>query len=197
MKEKPGKDQKEGLDEDITSLLSQLYANMYDEDIRTNTFINNLLDGIPIYNRYYFNSEKIEKEAPYIESTIYTLPSNYTFWLAYVVSDDYDFVIDTVDLFDVESEELFMLSKNNIELNSLKDLTKDIIEDNEIIFYYHGKEISLEDIDLSKYENVAVTLKNGINPEVKKEVVRDYLPTIYESFPEQRIGETELKNNTY
>lgn len=81
-----------------------------------------------------------------------------------------------------------LLSKNNIELNTLKDLTKEIIEENEITFYYHGEVISSEDIDLSKYEDVAVTLKNGINPEVQEEVRRTYYSTIYESFPEQRIG---------
>lgn len=186
LKEKPGKKQRKGLDEDITSLLSQMYINMYGEDMESNLFIKDILYGDEIYfdginSRYYFNSDRISKEAPYTE---YKVAHHY---YAYAVSNNY-IDIGPTDILSEESKELFMLSKNEIEINSLKDLTEEMIKENGIIFYYQGEQIDLNKINISKYDNVAITYHSGVYPDSQMEIHKRYLPTIYESFPEQRIG---------
>lgn len=195
LKEKPGKDQIENLDIDITSLLSQMYTNMYGEDMRNNPFIDCLLGNGKMYNRYYFNSDFIEKEAPYTKEIISTLPADYTFWYVYVFSSDYYFnpEIDIKDyIYNKDIDIVFMFSKNQLQFNDIKAITEDIFEKNEIKFYYHGEEFTKDNFDLSNYENIPFKLLGGINPEVQQEEKITYYPTIYELFPDQRIGEKEF-----
>ena len=195
LKEKPGKDQIENLDIDITSLLSQMYTNMYGEDMRNNHFIDFLLGNGKMYNRYYFNSDFIEKEAPYTKEIISTLPADYTFWYVYVFSSDYYFnpEIDIKDyIYNKDIDIVFMLSKNQLQFNDIKAITEDMFEKNEIKFYYHGEEFTKNNFDLSNYENIPFKLLGGINPEVQQEEKITYYPTIYELFPDQRIGEKEF-----
>lgn len=195
LKEKPGKDQIEGLDTDITDLLSQMYQNMYGEDMKSNPFIDCLLGNGKMYNRYYFNSDFIEKEAPYTKEIISTLPADYTFWYVYVFSSDYYFnpEIDIKDyIYNKDIDIVFMLSKNQLQFNDIKAITEDIFEKNEIKFYYHGEEFTKDNFDLSNYENIPFKLLGGINPEVQQEEKITYYPTIYELFPDQRIGEKEF-----
>lgn len=195
LKEKPGKDQIEGLDTDITDLLSQMYQNMYGEDMKSNPFIDCLLGNGKMYNRYYFNSDFIEKEAPYTKEIISTLPADYTFWYVYVFSSDYYFnpEIDIKDyIYNKDIDIVFMLSKNQLQFNDIKAITEDMFEKNEIKFYYHGEEFTKNSFDLSNYENIPFKLLGGINPEVQQEEKITYYPTIYELFPDQRIGEKEF-----
>lgn len=195
LKEKPGKDQIEGLDTDITDLLSQMYQNMYGEDMKSNPFIDCLLGNGKMYNRYYFNSDFIEKEAPYTKEIISTLPADYTFWYVYVFSSDYYFnpEIDIKDyIYNKDIDIVFMLSKNQLQFNDIKAITEDMFEKNEIKFYYHGEEFTKNNFDLSNYENIPFKLLGGINPEVQQEEKITYYPTIYELFPDQRIGEKEF-----
>lgn len=185
LKEKPGKNQKEGLDEDITALLSQMYTNMYGEDMRTNPFIDCLLGNGEMHNRYYFNSDLIEKEIPY------TNQKNFNFWHTYAVSN----TVNPNALEDIQSpnsEELYILFKNDIEVDNISDFTSSFLEENEVKFYYHGKEIGFESIDLEKYINTPITYQGDVFLE-EKEI--KYYPIIYESFPEQRINQEEFLNS--
>ncbi len=193
LKEKPGKNQIEGLDTDITDLLSQMYQNMYGEDMRNNPFIDCLLGNGKMNRRYYFNSDLIEKTSPYRIIEVTTLPANYTFWYVYVFSSNYYLnpEIDIKDyIYNKDVGMVFMLSKNQLQCNDLRAIEEDVFLKNEIKFYYHGEEFTKDNFDLSKYEEIPFNFVGGINPEVKTEIRNIYYPTIYETFPSQRIGKT-------
>lgn len=185
LKEEPGKNQKEGLDEDITALVSQMYTNIYGEDMRTNPFIDCLLGNGEMNNRYYFNSDLIEKEIPY------TNQKNFNFWHTYAVSNTVNPNV-LEDIQSPNSEELYILFKNDIEVDNISDFTSSFLEENEVKFYYHGKEIGFESIDLEKYINTPITYQGDVFLE-EKEI--KYYPIIYESFPEQRINQEEFLNS--
>ena len=59
LKEKPNNSKIKNLDKSIETLLSEMYQNMYGEDMRNNPFINCLLGNGKMNRRYYFNSDFI------------------------------------------------------------------------------------------------------------------------------------------
>lgn len=182
LKEKPGSDQIENLDTDITALLSEMYTNMYGEDMKTNPFINCLLGNGQMHSRYYFNSDFIEKEIPY------TKEQNFNFWPTYSVSNIP--VLDVLnDIENPNSEILYILFKDNVKVGSINDFTSDFLEENEVKFYCQGKEISFDSIDLEKYKNIPINYQGDIMLEEKKV---NYYPSILELFPDQRISEKEV-----
>lgn len=192
LKEKPGKEQKESLDEDITSLLSKMYINMYGEDMSNNHYIWGICHD-NLNDRYYFNSKMIDLKEPY--SRIFNKIDIYTYWDAYVISSDFQ-DLKHEDIFDKHNEELFMICKEEYRIKSFpfttfKDLTAEMVEENEIKFYYHGEEINYKEIDISKYKDEYINwftyiIADSLNGTLQGG--REYYSTIYESFPEQRIG---------
>ncbi len=181
LKEIPNELDKEN-DLNITNLLSQMYTNMYGEDMRTNPFIDCLLNNVTINNRYYFNSNLIENKLPYTDY------QTFDFWHAYTVSNTQ--VIDVLNDFHNEaSEELYILFKNDVEVTNISELTEDFLKEKEVKFYFHGKEISFDNVDLEKYKNVPVTYQGYVPLEGN---VVNYYPTIYESFPDQKVGAKEF-----
>ena len=185
LKENPSETQIENLDISITELLSQMYTNMYGEDMLTNPFIDCLLGNGEMRNRYYFNSDLIEKEIPYMNQR------NFYFWHTYAVSNTP--ILDVLnDIHNPNSEELYILFKNDIEVDNISYFTPSFLEENEVKFYYHGKEIDFDSINLEEYKNIPITYQGDVYLE-DKEI--KYYPTIYESFPEQRINQEEFLNS--
>ena len=190
LKEKPNNSKIKNLDKSIETLLSEMYQNMYGEDMRNNPFINCLLGNGKMNRRYYFNSDFIEKAQPYTPVKVDTLPSGYTFWYVYAFSSDY-YLNPEIDIknyiYNKDVDIVFMLSKNQLQFNDIRAIEEDVFEKNEIKFYYHGEEFTKDNFDLFKYEGIPFNLVGGINPEVITEIRYIYYPTIYESFPSQRI----------
>lgn len=185
LKENPSETKIENLDLNITDLLSQMYTNMYGEDIRTNPFIDCLLGNGEMHGRYYFNSDLIETEIPY------TKVQNFYFWHAYAASNTVNpNVLEGIQ--SPSSEELYILFKNDIAVDNICDITGDFLANNEVKFYYHGEEIDFDSINSEKYKNVPITYQGDVFLE-GNEV--NYYPTIYESFPDQRINQKEFFNN--
>lgn len=193
LKEKPNNSKIKNLDKSIETLLSEMYQNMYGEDMRNNPFINCLLGNGKMNRRYYFNSDFIEKNQPYRPVEVNTLPSGYTFWYVYAFSSEY-YLNPEIDIksyiYNKDVDIVFMLSKNQLQFNDIRAIEEDVFEKNEIKFYYHGEEFTKDNFDLSKYEGIPFNLVGGINPEVETGIRYIYYPTIYESFPSQRIGKS-------
>lgn len=185
LKENPSETKIENLDLNITDLLSQMYINMYGEDMRTNPFIDCLLGNGEMHNRYYFNSDKILKESPYVRQEIFN------YWHVYAVSNTVNpNVLEGIQ--SPSSEELYILFKNDIAVDNICDITGNFLANNEVKFYYHGEEIDFDSINSEKYKNVPITYQGDVFLE-GNEV--NYYPTIYESFPDQRISQEEFLNN--
>ncbi len=193
LKEKPTKSKIKNLDKSIETLLSEMYQNMYGENMRNNPFINCLLGNGKMNRRYYFNSDFIEKNQPYRPVEVNTLPSGYTFWYVYAFSSEY-YLNPEIDIksyiYNKDVDIVFMLSKNQLQFNDIRAIEEDVFEKNEIKFYCHGEEFTKDNFDLSKYEGIPFNLVGGINPEVETGIRYIYYPTIYESFPSQRIGKS-------
>lgn len=193
LKEKPNNSKIKNLDKSIETLLSEMYQNMYGEDMRNNPFINCLLGNGKMNRRYYFNSDFIEKNQPYRPVEVNTLPSGYTFWYVYAFSSEY-YLNPEIDIksyiYNKDVDIVFMLSKNQLQFNDIRAIEEDVFEKNEIKFYCHGEEFTKDNFDLSKYEGIPFNLVGGINPEVETGIRYIYYPTIYESFPSQRIGKS-------
>lgn len=184
LKEDPSETEIEDLDTRITNLLSQMYRNMYGQEMATNPFIDCLLGNGTMYDRYYFNSDLTIK-------TPYTSQTSYNFWHAYAVSNFSN--LDVLnDINNPLSEELYILIKNDVEVNNISNLTQDFLEKNKVKFYYHGKEISFDSINLERYKNNPITYQGDII--LKENKINYYLP-IFELFPDQRINIQNMANS--
>lgn len=188
LKKKP--DEEREFNEKITSLLKELYEKKYNENMEENTIIFNILTK-NINNRYYFNSDLIEIEAPYktYNAETFTTFNIYTF-------SNNDIPNIQNDILNEECNELFMLSKKKLQMQTINDLTKEIIDEYGIIFYYHGKEIDSNSFDLTEYENSTIKWQGEIKTQNSSVEIKAYFPTIYESFPDQRIGEKSLQSKS-
>lgn len=205
--------------EEIRGLLEELYYNINNAPAMTNDFISGIYYGT-VRDRYYFNSERITVNTPYISAINIRGNNDYKvgYIINYVISYDeylnYRQNSDSLKHIQFNVQPGYSIKNDEILGNDqtytfeqaykmgileirIKDTLTDINQDSEIYNYYMNEGIGVYKaifvrINGEYWNTNEETVRIYLENYYEVEEIREYLPNIYETFENQKISANTL-----